>query len=162
MLVDRPPQVAQRAVDLHEHLIEVPLVAGAWAPAAQLVSAGRTLTAFAGSLCFMPGQQGLVEQEAVERALGSRFPWLPESRVHKVSEILITRMAELGVDHYDTFTPELMMNAQRVGEELGQMIGSAPPIPRNTYRGNLKRMARGIAWDIVCRLGGRVRTVRGG
>ena len=44
----------------------------------------------------------------MERALGSRFPWLPESRLHKVSEELITRMAELGVDHYNTFTPELI------------------------------------------------------
>src|SRR5271156_6659891 len=40
MLVDRAPQVMGDAVDLHEHLVEVPLVAQARAPPAQLVSAG--------------------------------------------------------------------------------------------------------------------------
>ena len=37
MLVDRAPQVPQPAVDPDEHLVEVPLVAGARAPPAQLV-----------------------------------------------------------------------------------------------------------------------------
>ena len=40
MLVDRAPQVPQPAVDPDEHLIEVPLVAGARAPPAQLVGVG--------------------------------------------------------------------------------------------------------------------------
>ena len=40
MLVDRAPQLTQLAVDLHEHLVEVPLVAEARAPLAQLVSVG--------------------------------------------------------------------------------------------------------------------------
>ena len=40
MLVDRAPQVPQPAVDPDEHLVEVPLVAGARAPPAQLVGLG--------------------------------------------------------------------------------------------------------------------------
>ena len=40
MLVDRPPQVVGRAVDLDEHLVEVPLVAGAGPAAAQPVGVG--------------------------------------------------------------------------------------------------------------------------
>ena len=40
MLVDRAPQVPQPAVDPDEHLVEVPLVAGARAPPAQLVGVG--------------------------------------------------------------------------------------------------------------------------
>ena len=40
MLVDRAPQVAQPAVDPDEHLVEVPLIAGARAPPAQLVGVG--------------------------------------------------------------------------------------------------------------------------
>jgi hypothetical protein len=37
VLVDRTPQVPLCAVDLHKHLIQVPLIAGAGAPRAQLV-----------------------------------------------------------------------------------------------------------------------------
>ena len=40
VLVDRTPQVPLCAVDLHKHLIQVPLIAGAWAPPAQLVGVG--------------------------------------------------------------------------------------------------------------------------
>ena len=40
MLVDRAPQLPQPAVDPDEHLLEVPLVAGARAPPAQLVGVG--------------------------------------------------------------------------------------------------------------------------
>ena len=37
MLVDRAPQVPLCAVDLHKHLIKVPLIARAGAPPAQVV-----------------------------------------------------------------------------------------------------------------------------
>ena len=40
MRVDRAPPVPQPAVDADEYLVEVPLVAGAWAPPAQLVGVG--------------------------------------------------------------------------------------------------------------------------
>ena len=40
VLVDRTPQVPLCAVDLHKHLIQVPLIAGAGAPPAQLVGVG--------------------------------------------------------------------------------------------------------------------------
>jgi hypothetical protein len=40
VLVDRPPQVVGLSVDLDEYLVEVPLIPGAWPPAAQPVRVG--------------------------------------------------------------------------------------------------------------------------
>jgi hypothetical protein len=40
VLINRPPQVVLLAIDRDEDLIEVPLVAEAWPPAAQLLGVG--------------------------------------------------------------------------------------------------------------------------
>jgi hypothetical protein len=76
----------------------------------------------------MPEEQPLSGYEAVERELGSRFPWLPDDKLATVSTVYIERWDELGVDHYDTLTPELLSAAEAVGAELGEMIGPPPPV----------------------------------
>jgi hypothetical protein len=77
----------------------------------------------------MPKEDVAALDNALERALGDRCPWVPESRLRHAAQLLARRMSDAGVDNSETFTMDMLVDAQATGHDLAKIMGSAPMTP---------------------------------
>jgi hypothetical protein len=95
--------------------------------------------------------QELAEADALERLLGTSFPWLPGTELHRASEFLVERMAKFDLDNSPQFTPQLMEGAEEVGRTLAaEFLRPAPTLGTSaSHRGLLQRLATDAIHRVV-------------
>ena len=77
----------------------------------------------------MPHEREVAVDSVLETVLGERCPWVPQTRVQHAAQLLARRMMDIGVDEHESFTMEMLVDAQATGHDLAKIMGSAPMTP---------------------------------
>ncbi|MGE2689957.1 hypothetical protein [Mycolicibacterium pulveris] len=75
----------------------------------------------------MYSHKEMTEVDAIERLLGTTYPWLSDAEVERGTKVLVEGMAQLDLDNSPSFTFELMESAEQLGRACAAELNLTAP-----------------------------------